>query len=502
MRPAPRLRLSEPDRTLLALVGRAVVANPFGEERERLDAALAGERRGSPEETLEAGLARVAARIRDLERDRPLDPSRLETRDRPLARRALLFDIFYRFGGDFEALIARQLAAGAEPLPVPFAPDALGLLAARGFAAAEAARIFALLYQLRRAYRFIARGLIGRSACMRRLRESLWNNVFTRDLELYDRHLALRMEDFSTLLLGETGTGKGAAAAAIGRSGFIPFEERKGRFAVGFPGAFVALNLAQFPESLIESELFGHRKGAFTGAVEAHEGVLARCSPHGAIFLDEIGEVSAPVQVKLLRVLQERAFSPVGSHEPRRFHGRVIAATNRPIEELRGRRLLRDDLFYRLSSDVITVPTLRRRLEEDPRELGDLLAHAVERLTDAPAPELCRLVERAVARDLGPRYGWPGNVRELEQCVRRVLLTGGYGGDARGGGAAAPDRLERLVAGLGAGALDARGLLAGYCALLHDRHGTYEEVSRRTGLDRRTVRKHVAAARRGTGPAT
>src|SRR5213594_4209634 len=98
---------------------------------------------------------------------------------------------------------------------------------------------------------------------------------------------------------------------------------------------FIALNLSQYPETLIESELFGHKKGAFTGAIEAHDGLFTRCSSYGAIFLDEIGEVSAPVQIKLLQVLQERTFSPVGSHEKLKFRGRVIAATNKPLEHLR-----------------------------------------------------------------------------------------------------------------------------------------------------------------------
>src|SRR5206468_6388704 len=130
----------------------------------------------------------------------------------------------------------------------------------------------------------------------------------------------------------ETGTGKGTCASSIGRSGFIPFDERRGCFVESFTHGFTALNLSQFPETLIESELFGHRKGAFTGAVEAHEGVLARCSPYGAIFLDEIGDVSVPVQIKLLQVVQERIFCPVGRHEPIRFRGRVIAATNKSLD--------------------------------------------------------------------------------------------------------------------------------------------------------------------------
>ena len=250
-------------------------------------------------------------------------------------------------------------------MPVPFSRDLLSLLQRRGLAEEEALRVFAIFFQIRRAHHFIVEGLIGDSACMREFRRRLWDNVFTHDIRHYERCLWSRMEDFSTLLLGETGTGKGTAAAAIGRSGFIPFDPKKQCFAESFTRSFVSINLSQFPETLIESELFGHRKGAFTGAVEAHEGIFARCSPHGAIFLDEIGEVSAPVQIKLLRVLQDRVFSPVGSHEQVRFRGRVIAATNKPLDALRGPGGFRDDFYYRLCSDTITVPPLRQRLRED-----------------------------------------------------------------------------------------------------------------------------------------
>jgi transcriptional regulator with PAS, ATPase and Fis domain len=296
------------------------------------------------------------------------------------------------------------------------------------------------------------------------------------------------MEDFSTLLLGETGTGKGTAAAAIGRSGYIPFDTRRGCFTESFTRSFVALNLAQFPETLIESELFGHRKGAFTGAVESHEGVLARCSPHGAIFLDEIGDVSVPIQIKLLQVLQERTFSPVGSHESVRFRGRVIAATNRPLETLRREKLFREDFFYRLCSDVIEVPPLRQRLQEDPAELRRLIAHVLAATADDRTGELVELVGKAIRRDVGADYAWPGNVRELEQAVRRILLTGGYQP------ATPVSRKKARVAWLEqaeAGRLDADAVLAGYCRQLYDELGSYEQVAARTGLDRRTVRKYI-----------
>src|SRR5437667_11103543 len=218
------------------------------------------------------------------------------------------------------------------------------------------------------------------------------------------------MEDFSTLLLGETGTGKGTAAAAIGRSGFIPFDEKKSCFAESFTHGFLSLNLSQYPETLIESELFGHKKGAFTGAIEAHEGIFSRGSAYGAIFLDEIGEVSAPVQIKLLQVLQERTFSPVGSHEKLRFRGRVIAATNKPLDELRGKRVFRDDFFYRLRSDMITVPPLRQRIQEAPAELDLLLDHLVSKTSGRSAPELLALVRKSLSEGLEKTYSWPGNV--------------------------------------------------------------------------------------------
>ncbi|MEW6486914.1 MAG: sigma 54-interacting transcriptional regulator [Thermodesulfobacteriota bacterium] len=489
--------LTAPDRDFFRLVSRAAFVNPFSREREELDRAIAGwVGEGPPEAVLARAVRTVGERVAALEEKGPLRPGAFGAEDGPLVEAAVLFDAFHRHVADLDGLIRDQLAGGETPCAVPFARDALGLLTRRGIAAPEARRTFAFFYQLRRAFYFIDRSLVGRCASMGELRRHLWNDVFTADTGWYGRRLWDRMEDFSTLLLGETGTGKGSAAAAIGRSGFIPFDERMGCFSESFARNFIALNLSQFPESLIESELFGHRKGAFTGAVDHHQGVFARCTPHGAIFLDEVGDVSVPVQIKLLQVLQERTFSPVGSHERLRFRGRVIAATNRPLDGLRRDGRFRDDLYYRLCSDVVVVPPLRRRLAEDPRELGLLVAHLAARALGGEEPEIAAAVEEALARDLLPAYPWPGNVRELEQAVRRVLLTGSYRGEA---GAATDDLRARLLEGIDGGTLDARELLQGYCALLHGRWGTYEEVARRTGLDRRTVKKHVLAAAGGRG---
>ena len=174
----------------------------------------------------------------------------------------------------------------------------------------------------------------------------------------------------------------------------------------------------------MESELFGHRKGAFTGAMDNYEGLFSRCAPHGVIFLDEIGDVSLHVQIKLLQVLQERSFSPVGSHEKKRFSGRVVAATNRPLEKLRREQKFRDDFYYRLCSDVVVLPPLRQRLQELPHELDGLLNSILARLAGDITTREQQLVKKVLERDLGHDYPWPGNVRELEQAVKRIIITG------------------------------------------------------------------------------
>jgi DNA-binding NtrC family response regulator len=475
------MRLTEAQREFLTLVTTAAACNPFSDEFDELQLEIAGcDASVPPAERIKLTVDRWNAQLHELQAAGMTNFRQVEDEDREVFRYACLYEIYHRYLGAFDQLIEDQIAAGDRSVPVSFASKALALFERRGFSREEARRYFAIIYQIRRAYCFIERGLIGRSDCMKQLRRHLWNNVFTHDIRFYEMHLWNRMEDFSTLLLGETGTGKGTAAAAIGRSGFIPFDEKAGRFTESFMRGFISLNLSQFPETLIESELFGHKKGAFTGAINDHEGVFARCSPYGSIFLDEIGDLSVPVQIKLLQVLQERTFTPVGSHEKLRFRGRVIAATNKLLDRLRATGQFRDDFFYRLCSDIITVPPLRQRIAEEPVELDDLIALIMTRLTGGTAPELVAAVRGAI--DKG--YAWPGNVRELEQATRRILLTQQYTGDQR---AAEPD----WVGNLQAGKLDADAVLAGYCALLYQRHGNYEEVARRTNLDRRTVKAYL-----------
>jgi DNA-binding NtrC family response regulator len=491
---ARRAELTSREREFFASLSRAAFANPFSELRVTLDRQLAGCSPGATErQCRERMVARARDEIARLQDAGKADLRRHDGEDRVVLASAFLFEIFHQFSGEFDALILAQAREKEESVPVPFADAILGRFDARGFRRDEGLRYLALLFQLQRAYFFIDAGLVGRSRSMRELRRHLWDNVFSRDILLYDRHLWNRMEDFSTLILGETGTGKGTAAAAIGQSGFIPFDPGRGRFAESFTRVFLPVNLAQLPESLIESELFGHRRGAFTGAVDSHRGILARCSARGSIFLDEIGDAPPAVQVKLLQVLQERTFVPVGDHERQRFEGRVIAATNRALAELRRSGAFRDDFYYRLCSDCIEVPTLRQRLAEDPAELGLILEAIVARMAGDAAGDLVGGIREAIEQSPGRGHPWPGNVRELEQAVRRILLTGSYLPERAGPPAGG---LERLLDGVASGLLTADELLDAYCAQLYRVHGTYEEAGRLAGLDRRTVRKRVERGRR------
>ena len=480
-------RLKPSEREFFAALWPVVYGNPFSDERAQIIQRLV-----PGASTAELVLDQEALRRIVEPRLRPYtDASQLQdlnTEDRLLVQAAFLYVAYHHHLPQLDDLIDREVARKETPSIERTAQSVVAELAQCGIDEDAATRYFALFYQLRRAFHFIVLSLTGDCESMRLLRCALWNNVVTHDLVTYRDNLSNRMEDFSTLLIGETGTGKGEAAAAIGRSGFIPYLRDKRRFAANFTDSFTAINLSQFPESLIESELFGHKKGSFTGAIDHHAGVFEHCSAYGSLFLDEIGEVSAPIQIKLLRVLQERIFTPLGSHDAQRFAGRVIAATNRPWAELRTEGRFRDDFYYRLCSDVIQMPTLRQRITERPGELEDLVRVLVTRIVGAQQAELVSIVLETLHHDVPRDYSWPGNVRELEQAVRRILLTGRYKSDF---GSVALNTSQRFSDQVQAGQLSAKDLLGHYCAMLYQQLGTYADVADRTGLDRRTARKYV-----------
>lgn len=208
----------------------------------------------------------------------------------------------------------------------------------------------------------------------------------------------------NVLILGETGTGKELVAQAIHRN------------SPRAQGPFVVVNCAALPETLLESELFGHERGAFTGAVSRKEGrfLLAQ---RGTLFLDEIGELSLTTQAKILRVLQAREFEPLGSTRTLKVDVRIIAATNRNLEAMVREGRFRDDLFYRLNVFPLVLPPLRERLEDLPLLADHFLrtyGSKNRRNIKALAPEVLQAF-----RD----YHWPGNIRELENIVERGVIV-------------------------------------------------------------------------------
>ncbi|MBC2702983.1 sigma 54-interacting transcriptional regulator [Desulfobacula sp.] len=483
--------LNSEERHFFRTVYNAAFANPFSDLRETLDLKIAGLfPSASRRESIDQCTKEVDRRIKELDSQGRANINAFHDQDKETITIVFLFDIFYKFRDDFDQLIKDQIKAEDTPIKVPFAEKAMHMLHTKGFAAKSIPHYFALSYQLRRAFYFISTSLVGSSPCMKKLKKHLWYNVFTYNFDLYNKFLWNKMEDFSTLLLGETGTGKGTAAKAIGGSGYIPFDEKKQCFTQSFTRAFSSLNLSQYPETLLESELFGHTKGAFTGAVDDYQGVFDRCSPHGSILLDEIGEIPNHVQIKLLRVLQERSFSPVGTHEKSRFNGRVIAATNRPKKDVLSGKVFRDDFYYRLCSDIIEVPPLRTRIDENLSEIDDLLDFTIKKMAGTHSEKLILKVKRIIDRRLGKNYQWPGNVRELEQCVRSVLLRRDYKGKQKEEEETISLQ-QKLLQGISDRDISMSSLVSGYCKLLYDDAGTYEKVANLTGLDRRTIKKHI-----------
>lgn len=486
-------RLDPEEREFFSRLTESMYLNPFSEELELVRKLIPDY---SPEQFRSEHFLwtmgpLINQQIEKLESRGIRNFQQLHGNDRILTEDAFRLQAYLQVVPEMDELVQRQSEDEGSSINAPFGRKAVERMKARGFSEQEGVHFFALFYQLRRAYYFISHSLTGDSPSMKKLRLALWNNVFSYDIRTYDQFLVNRMEDYSTLLLGATGAGKGSAAAAIGKSGYIPFDLKKGQFTKNFNDIFIAMNLSQFSEGLIESELFGHRKGAFTGAVDNHQGLFERCTVHGSLFLDEIGDLAVPIQIKLLHVLQERIFSPVGSHSQKRFAGRVIAATNRSLQDLRKQGNFRDDFFYRLSSDVITVPTLQERIQESPTELEQLINLLVLRMTGQESSRLTDRILETLKRELPPGYSWPGNVRELEQAVRRILLTRHYGGDSTLTG---HDPEDDFMQKFQAGDLEAKELLSQYCTLLFKRFGTYEEVARRTQLDRRTVKKYVSSS--------
>jgi DNA-binding NtrC family response regulator len=244
---------------------------------------------------------------------------------------------------------------------------------------------------------------------------------------VFEQIAAVAGSDATVLLIGESGTGKELAARAIHWNG-----SRRA-------GPFVAVNCAAIPDTLLESELFGHEKGAFTGAQRKRRGLFAEASG-GTLFLDEIADMSLALQAKLLRALQDKTVRPVGGNEEIRLDVRVVSATNRDLPALVREGTFREDLYYRLAVIPIRLPSLRERTEDIPL----LAQHFLERAAGTLGRRFAGFTEEALA--WLTRQRWPGNVRQLENVVERAATL------AKGPSITAADLSTDFVSPVGSGA--------------------------------------------------
>jgi DNA-binding NtrC family response regulator len=285
----------------------------------------------------------------------------------------------------------------------------------------------------------------------------------------------------TVLVTGESGTGKEKIARAL--------HERSPRASE----PYIKVNCAAIPENLLESELFGHEEGAFTGAKQRRDGKFS-AADGGTIFLDEIGEMPLHLQSKFLRVLQEREFERVGSNETLSVDVRVVAATNRDLQEMVKEGEFREDLFYRLNVIPLHIPPLRGRVED----VVPLAEHFRERFCEKHGRELAPLSPEVVAKLEG--YGWPGNVRELENCMERaVVLAAGDAlepADFHVGGETRRDAIAEVLEYLLHSDLTLEELERRFIMMSLERcGGNVSQTARVLGLTRRTLQYRLEKVR-------
>ncbi len=360
--------------------------------------------------------------------------------------------------------------------------------------------LFSIFHQIHRAFFNIFHCVIGNSLPAAKLRSQIWESIFTVNLRRYRDSLYQHLPQVTTLIVGPSGSGKELVARAIGLSRYIPFERSTGQFRSDFAASYAAINISAFSSNLVESELFGHAKGAFTGAESSRAGWLESCGQDGSILLDEIGELELTTQVKLLRVLQNREFQRTGESKTRKFEGKLIAATNRDLQVEIEKKTFREDLYYRLCADVIETPSLQAQVQDNPRVLENLVGFIVQRMVPEVHKEMTDEIVKWLGTHLPDNYEWPGNFRELEQCVRNLMIHGGYRFQSKGEstqegtmlGASTstmpPEvaKLARQIAGL---ELTADEVISAYCKIAYRKTKSFEKAALRLQLDRRTVRK-------------
>ena len=473
--------LSTENRQFFKTVLDAALANPFSEKRDSADNSILGISGNVAQKRLPDVIQEVKKRLSEIKNTSSWSFKKYEDPDRRILLATSLFLVFHKSMEYFDAHIVTQKTSPKTSRKFSHAQEVIQDLESLGFSRDESIRHIGLFFQLRRTFFMLTEEIIGESTSIISLRKKVWNNLYSHNMEWYLEYLLDSMQGFSTLILGETGVGKTSIARVIGCSGFIPYNPETQEFEHNFMDIFRSINISEYPPSLVESALFGHKKGAFTSAIEDRSGFFDLSNRYGAIFIDELGETTSDIQVKLLNVLQDRTFSPVGSNQIKEFNGRVIAATNQNIHDLVREGKFREDLYYRLCSDIIEIPPLRIRVQENPDELDIILEQIVKRVVPHLSQNLLSMIQNQLDKYVGKDYHWPGNIRELEQAIRRICLSGSY----------RPADLQRETLDVFSGQPTAKSILESYANHLYLKHGTYEKVSKIMDMDPRTVKKYL-----------
>ncbi len=418
--------LPDTERNFLTNIQKIVFSNPYGEECRQACLSFSNGKISKPLDLLESASGQVDQLLGKLKNENNMDLASYSEDDRWLLHHGVIFLCYFKYADKFDKLIDEQFRQGSLNVRVPFATDALGIMTRAGMATEIAQRYFAFFFQIQRAHYFLDKTLIGASPSMDRLRHDLWNTIFTHDFSLYEQFLWESIKSVSTIFVGEPGVGKETAARAVVSSGYVPFEEKTMTFAEPFTEFYKLVNLAQHPGVRLESELFGHQKGAYSEAVENYQGVLNRCSAYDVICLDDIEKMPDPVQAKLASVLQHRIFTPVGSHAKQTFEGRVMATSRKSSKELLATGELREDLYYQLCVNEIHVPSLRQRFKEMPSEFELMIRNVIKRFTGQESSDLVGRIIDGMPDHISPGYSWPGNISELEQIIKKILLVKNY----------------------------------------------------------------------------
>ncbi len=419
--------LNRSERAFLENISRLGYCNPFLPERVALERAVLGAGFVESEpvwsqpvddpERPRANAWRIAERLERVASDlrsRLAGGVEANERDLTLYEDAVLLLLYQRYYPRFlEASFggagsrpAHASGAGREPAPLwrfytEFLADWRTFFHIEGVrfpTGHEPRHTFACFRQIQLAFEQVFRSIIGASMPAARLRASIWQSIFTHDMRRYRRTLYERMAEFATLITGPSGSGKELVARAIAQSRYIPFDDQRLTFAGDGAGAFFPINISALSPTLVESELFGHRRGAFTGAVGDRKGWLETCPALGSVFLDELGDLDPAIQVKLLRVIETRTFHPVGDTSGIEFRGKLITATHRDLPEWMRQGRFREDLYYRLCSDQVTTPSLSEQLADSPKVLRELgIAHVPARCRGGGGS--CRSRSNALDRD-------------------------------------------------------------------------------------------------------